>query len=29
MIYFEKIFGWVAALTLAAIAAGLVKRKDG
>lgn len=25
----EKIFGWIAALTLAAIAAGLVKRKDG
>lgn len=29
LIYFEKIFGWVAALTLAAIAAGLVKRKEG
>ncbi len=29
LIYFEKIFGWIAALTLAAIAAGLVKRKDG
>jgi len=29
LIYFEKIFGWIAALTLAAIATGLVKRKDG
>jgi hypothetical protein len=29
-IYIEKIFGWVAALTLAALlAAKLVKRKDG
>jgi hypothetical protein len=29
LVWFEEIFGWVAALTLAAIAAGLVKRKDG
>jgi hypothetical protein len=27
--WFEEIFGWVAALTLAAIASGLVKRRDG
>jgi hypothetical protein len=28
-VWFEELFGWVAALTLAAIASGLVKRKDG
>ncbi|QGM92768.1 hypothetical protein F7D13_01295 [Methylocystis rosea] len=28
-IWFEEIFGWVAALTLGAIASGLVKRRDG
>lgn len=27
--WFEELFGWVAALTLAAIASGLVKRRDG
>lgn len=29
LVWIEEIFGWVAALTLAAIATGLVKRKDG
>ncbi|WP_424360630.1 hypothetical protein [Methylocystis parvus] len=29
LVWFEEIFGWVAALTLGAIAAGLVKRRDG
>ncbi len=28
-VWFEELLGWVAALTLAAIASGLVKRKDG
>jgi hypothetical protein len=29
LVWIEEIFGWVAALTLGAIAAGLVKRRDG
>lgn len=29
LVWFEEVFGWVAALTLGAIAAGLVKRRDG
>jgi hypothetical protein len=29
LVWLEEIFGWVAALTLGAIAAGLVKRRDG
>jgi hypothetical protein len=29
LVWFEELLGWVAALTLAAIASGLVKRKDG
>jgi hypothetical protein len=29
LVWFEEVFGWVAALTLGAIAAGLVKRREG